>query len=203
METLPFYDRVTPAALATIAGSSAIMDSFKYRQSLQIHPDEMKRYLKKSFNLGLCYAGFAREPSFSQARGAGKAAFLSCAYDVATDWGKPESTQTCFEQILHAEVSPDLAVMAMNLLERDKQGVLQYDGLERGIVATHFVLEMMGLKETYAREIDIDQLGILLQIVDDIMDYEDGVRTGDQNCLTSENRREYLERIVTELDKKK
>ena len=70
------------------------------------------------------------------------------------------------------------------------------DGLERGIVATEFIIQLMRVREIFDRKCDIRQLGLNLQIVDDVLDWEDDTSKGDQNCLTNiKLREEYLRRL--------
>lgn len=190
--------------LPVIAVRQALQLSLQYAKDLEIKPSEIFRYLKKSASLAACYAGFAQNLSRDQAAGAGKAAFLSCAYDVVSDWGKSPALCSKFEQILNKEVSVDLADMALGLLNRDLNSGLEYDGLERGIVATRFVLEMMGLKEFFRDKVDVDELGVNLQIVDDVLDYESDIKAGDQNCLTSlKNRYAYLRQLLDFFDEQR
>lgn len=187
--------------LPVVVAATGLVDSIRYAHALQIKPDETRRYFKKTVDLSMCYAGFMQDRSFSQARGAGHAAFLSCAYDVVTDWGKPRDLQTSFARILDSQTSPDLADMALDLLKRDTEGVLLDDGLERGVVALEFVLQMMRVREIFDRKCDIRQLGLDLQIVDDVLDWEDDVSKGDQNCLTNtELREKYLKRLPDDLN---
>ena len=186
--------------LPAIAIGSSLIDSARYAHTLQINHSEWNRYFKKSANLAMCYSGFAQDISIRQAQGAGHAAFLSCAYDVVTDWGKDAKLQSAYTKILEAETTATLTKMAMDLLDRDVNGVLLDDGLERGIVATEFVLQMMGIRRVYERKCDIRQLGLNLQIVDDVLDYEGDVAQGDQNCLTNAVlRKAYLKRLPNDL----
>lgn len=59
---------------------------------------------------------------------------------------------------------------------------------------------MMGLQRLFEEKTDVDQLGIHLQIVDDVLDYRDDVVAGDQNCLTADKRDEYLTSLVQTFD---
>ncbi len=191
-------------ALPVIAATTGIVDSIKYAHTLQIKPSELWRYFKKSANLAVCYVGFAQDISLTQARGAGHAAFLSCAYDVVTDWQKPVSLQNTYAGILCKEASNELVVMALGLLDRDLRGVLLEDGLERGVVATESVLRMMSVRDIFDKKCNIQQLGLNLQIVDDVLDYDDDIKQGDQNCLTNTTFREaYLRRLPEDLDDSK
>lgn len=186
--------------LAVIAAATGLTDNIRYAHVLQIEPSEYRRYFRKTANISSCYAGFAQRFSLDQARGAGHAAFLTCAYDVVTDWGKSPSLQNAFASILYARTSPELANMGLDLLDRDTRGVLADDGLERGVVTLEFLLRMMNVRGVFARKCDIRQIGLNLQIVDDVLDYEDDVVMGDQNCLTNLERREsYLGRLKSDL----
>lgn len=202
MERPRYYDQLAIPYHTTLAVSSGLYHSAKYRSKLEVTPTENNRYFRKSRNLSMCYAGFVQDPfSRSQALDAGKAAFLSCAFDVASDWNKGPSVLNSFEDIVFHEVTPPLADMAIDLLYRDIEGKLKYDGLERGIVATRFILEMMGLQDSFETKTDVDNLGIQLQIVDDVLDYKEDVLVGDQNCLTSDRRDEYLNSFLVDLGK--
>jgi hypothetical protein len=47
---------------------------------------------------------------------------------------------------------------------------------------------------------DLENLGELLQIVDDVYDYEDDAAAGDQNCLVTTRRDVYLRRLLDDLN---
>lgn len=194
-------DRSLGCLLSVAAAATGLVDNIKYAHTLRLRFSELRRYFKKTVDLGMCYAGFAQNFSLDQAKGAGHAAFLSCAFDAVTDWGKPADLQASYARILHSEASPELTEMALGLLDRDVNGILLYDGLERGVIATEFVLQMMGVREIFDRKCDIKQLGIDLQIVDDVLDYKDDMSKGDQNCLTNTKlRAAYLRRLQDDFD---
>ncbi len=185
---------------ASIAVGRSQQLALRYRSPLEIRREELSRYFSKSASLALCYQGFGTNCDLSQAEGAGRAAFLSCAYDVATDWREDDPKwPAIFEQIVRREASPELAEMALDLYRRDAGESLTDDGLERGIIAFRFVLSMMGLTEQFQKKTDIDNLGLLLQVVDDVLDYESDTTTGDLNCINSPKAQEYLHRLDTEM----
>ena len=71
------------------------------------------------------------------------------------------------------------------------------DGLERGAIALRFILKMMRCEaQREAMWGDLTDLGELLQIVDDVLDYEDDAAAGEQNCLLTANRAIYLARFL-------
>lgn len=201
MTNIKEIDKKLGYPLAAVATLTGLTDNIKYIHTLQIKSSELPRYFRKTIDLSMCYAGFAQDFSFNQARGAGHAAFLSCAYDVVTDWGKPAHLQTTFAQILRSKASPELTSPALGLLDRDSKGALLDDGLERGATALEFVLQMMKVREIFDRKCSIQQLGTSLQIVDDVIDWESDVSKGDENCLTNVGLREtYLSRLQEDFD---
>lgn len=186
----------------TLAALSAILRSVEYARVLGIRRRELIRYLKKSVSFGLCYAGFGTPGRMREAWMAGEAAFLCCAYDVVTDWRHYDDTaRKTFEVILRARVpKPEIQYIAIGLYDKERFDALCADGLERGAIALRFTLKMMGCER--ARETawgDLDRLGYLLQIVDDVLDFEEDVATGDTNCLKSPRRDMYLARLRSEL----
>lgn len=194
-------DKKLGYALAAVAAATGFADNLRYAQTLQIKPSEIGRYLKKTANISICYAGFAQRFSFDQARSAGHAAFLTCAYDVVTDWGKPKDLQSSFASIIRVRASPELANMGLDLLNRDVRGVLDDDGLERGVTTLEFLLRMMNIREVFDRKCDIRRLGLNLQIIDDVIDWEDDSVKGDWNCLANTELREvYLKHIQEDFD---
>lgn len=186
-----------------IAVLSALILSVKYGRLLKIKRKEWKRYLKKSVSLSLCYAGFAELGKLREAWMSGKAAFLCCAYDIVTDWRNfDQNERAIFERILCVVTrQPEIQTLAIKLYEKELSNQLENDGLDRGSVALRFVLKMMRCEK--AREIvwsDLDELGQLLQIVDDVLDYEEDLAYGDTNCLTSEKKNFYLNQLLLKLN---
>jgi hypothetical protein len=185
-----------------VAAYSALVHSLQYAGALAISRTERVRYIKKSIRLALCYAAFGTPWNFREAWKAGKAAFLSCAYDVVTDWRQfDEAARSAFQRILADSSHGELKELAMTLYDRDSNNQLSGDGLERGAVALKFILKTMGCeKQRAATWGDLTKLGELLQIVDDVFDYEEDVAAGDQNCLTTANRTAYLRRLLEDLN---
>jgi hypothetical protein len=138
----------------------------------------------KSINLALCYRGFSPSKDLRSARDAGRAAFYCCAYDVVTDWRNYDNSAfQWFKHLLNREVTGDLAMIAFRLYEQERNGLLQLDGLSRGINALEFVTKLIGSDEHIRRNFDFLNLGVVMQIVDDVLDLEDDRRNGELNCL--------------------
>ncbi len=123
---------------------------------------------------------------------------MSCAYDVASDWREePIEFLEVFSDIVKEESTPQLAQMAIDLFKKDIDRVLSDDGLERGIIAFKFVIMMMGVEKQFEEKIETEKLGLLLQIVDDILDHEEDTISGDWNCLNTEKKSEYIELLLS------
>lgn len=128
---------------------------------------------------------------------------LSCAYDVVTDWRHFEhEARVGFVKVMHSlHLSLELQNMAMALYDKEVHDNLTMDGLDRGSIALRFTLKVMGC-ETERQELwgDLDEIGRLCQIVDDVLDYEHDLLTGDKNCLASINRDDYLRLLITKFN---
>ena len=185
-----------------VAALSAFLRSFQYAGTLQISRAERVAYTKKCIRLALCYAGFATPWNLREAWKAGEAALLSCAYDVATDWRHfDKDARTAFESLLSELSTDELRILAIALYDKDLSNQLAADGLQRGAIALEFILKTMGCeKERAARWGNLIELGEMLQIVDDVLDYEDDIAAGDLNCLTTKNRVAYLRHLCRALN---
>jgi hypothetical protein len=188
-----------------VAALSAFLRSVKYASVLKISRAEQVPYVKKALRLALCYAGFGAPWNLKEAWKAGEAAFLSCAYDVVTDWRRfGEEERRAFEDISKSLSGVELRELALALYDKDLKSQLSEDGLERGAIALRFILKTMGCEaQREAAWGDLDELGALLQIVDDVLDYEDDVAADQQNCLRTANRDVYLTRLLEGLSGEK
>lgn len=188
-----------------VAALSAFSRSIQYAGVLGITKAERIRYLKKSISLALCYAGFGTPWNVMEAWKAGEAAFLSCAYDVVTDWRHFDvKARSAFESVLTDLSRVELRELALTLYDKELRNQLLDDGLERGDIALRFILKTMGCEtQREATWGDLSDLGQLLQIVDDVLDYEDDAAVGDLNCLRTAKRDLYLGRLLEGLSSDK
>lgn len=158
-----------------------------------------RRFVRKTVNCALCYVGLGATGSWREAWQAGRASFLSTAFDAATDWRQFDPRAVAaFDRVLTAMVAdPELARLTRDLLARKRTREFSDDGLERGILALRLILGLMG--STAARERQwngLSDVGQTLQLIDDVLDYEDDVRRGDLTSLTSARARAYLTTLV-------
>ncbi len=181
-----------------VAALRALILCARYASTLNISHAERVRYVKKSIRLALCFAGFGTPWNLIEAWKAGQAAFFCCAYDVVTDWRhfEPKAGRR-LEIILNGFSEIELYPLALVLYDKEANNELAADGLERGAISLRFILKMMGCEtEREASWGDLDNLGQLLQIVDDVFDYESDAIAGEQNCLRTANRDIHLTRLL-------
>jgi hypothetical protein len=88
------------------------------------------------------------------------------------------------------------AELAISLYWQEKKEQLKDDGLSRGTIALQFVTKVMGSESAIRQKTDFNQLGIVMQIVDDVLDVEDDRRDHKMNSLFSSKRNEYLAELV-------
>ncbi|MGA3028003.1 MAG: hypothetical protein ABSF98_24890 [Bryobacteraceae bacterium] len=177
--------------------------SLGHARALGIRRQEYGRYFQKSIDLALCYAGFDAGGRVASAWRAGEAAFLCCAYDVVTDWrGFARDSRGAFEHILCLRTHDRrLRQLALGLYDQEKSNTLNDDGLERGAIALRLVLSIMKCNDTHSPLwTNVDAAGRLLQIVDDVLDYEGDLMRGEANCLISPRRCIYLRQLLGSLD---
>ena len=171
--------------------------SLRHSRRLHLNTGEFCTLLRKSANLSLCYRGFSFKSDIRTATGISHSAFCCSAYDLVTDgrdFDKASIDQ--FESILSDLVNPDLQNLALTLIEKEVGRELGDDGLSRGIDALQFVLRCVGSECEFSRYFDVTNIGILMQIVDDVLDLEEDTATGDLNCLNTARRDGYLNQLL-------
>ena len=167
--------------------------SIRYQRTFDVSVGEYTRYWLKSINLALCYRGFSDNCEARSLIGAGKAAFFCCAFDVITDWRNFDPVlYKRFEFLAKQSLTAEQAELATGLYWQEKEGELKENGLSRGTTALHFVTKIMGSESAIRQKTDFNHLGIVMQIVDDVIDVEDDRRDHKTNCLFSSKRNDYL-----------
>jgi hypothetical protein len=117
-----------------------------------------------------------------------------------TDWRAfDEASFNWFKTLLNHDLPSHVAEIAFKLYEQDKSGKLQNDGLSRGIIALELVTRLIGSYEFIQSRFDFKRLGIIMQIVDDVLDYENDRLGGELNCLITSStyqRNEYIRELL-------
>ncbi len=179
-----------------LSALTALFWSVRYHRTLGIRASEARRYYVKSINLALCYRAFDGHGLPQHPEKAGRAAFLSCAYDVTSDWrGFTQDATLTFETVLRQLAPSPLADLALTLYHRDRLAQLDDDGLERGAVSLEFICGLMGSSADFD-PFTVPELGLLCQIVDDVLDLEGDVQRDELNCLRTPNRGLHLAALL-------
>lgn len=183
----------SPERNGFVAGGALLLSEI-HGDELDISANERERYLLKSLHFALYFSGFSQTGRVGELMGAARAAFLCCAYDVITDWRKFDPQYLpLFTAYLDRYATEELKQLALDLYRKDQNTMLEDDGLERGWIALRFIVELMGIREQYEQQgIDIRHVGRILQIVDDVLDFEEDRNAGETNCLLSEHKTRYL-----------
>lgn len=181
----------------TISVLAALRMASKYRRPMRIDRVELKRYLFKTFNLALCYRGFATSRSISDSIRCGQAAFYCCAYDVITDWRNFDpDLRVWYEKLLTNNVPAEIARLALDLYRDDRENQLERDGLSRGGIAAEFITRLVGNFDEVNSRFSVEYLGVLFQLVDDVLDIDEDIRDNATNCLLSSSRDDYLKMLI-------
>lgn len=171
---------------------------WKYGTFLQMDILDQKKILGKSIRLFLMYIWFGLESTRITIGGAARSAFLSATYDWITDGPKKSpQLQQKFLKILW-EIAPNNSMNAKieEMLYKDVSWELQDDGLERGTISFVSVLEEMGLLSIYqAGWLNLEEIGAMLQVIDDIDDLEQDVEEWNWNALNTPRKQQYIDRM--------
>ena len=151
---------------------------------------------KKSIRLYLSLLAFMdQERPENQLQGGMISAVITAVYDYETDWVpilNPVKSRTF--ALLNKYVADSHAQkIAHQLFANDLGQRLSADGLERGSVALTFyraLIQSRWMSEYSSSE--INTFGRSLQMVDDLLDYEDDQRLGHTNCFLTPDQNRFL-----------
>lgn len=170
---------------------------FVYRKEMDMSILESKKFFPKCHNLFVSYLAFSSTGSKEEVYWAAVAWFLSAYYDWVTDGPRPTpETQEKFFDILQI-LSPKTSVntMVRDMMQKDISRTLTEDGLERWSTSFIAILDMMWILDDYKKKCDVVELWKMLQVIDDIDDYEQDKRDGDWNVFCTEHGRDYYDRM--------
>jgi hypothetical protein len=190
---------LTIHGIEVLAAIRAVGLSLRSARRLGVRGTELVRFVKKSINFSICFAGLAPCARFRQIWGVGTSAFLCSAYDVISDWRDFDPGLWRVYSGLLGKLVPceQTRLIAIILYEKELNRALTNDGLERGVLALDFALQLMDVRDDcLVRWHTLERVGTLLQIADDILDLEEDLRNGDQNCLRTPRRCKHLSEFV-------
>lgn len=170
---------------------------FTYRTKMDMSILESKRFFPKCHNLFVSYLAFGQNWSREEVYWAAISAFLSAYYDWVTDGPRPTpEAQKQFMEILNV-LSPITSAnkSVEDMLQKDIWGILAEDGLERWSISFIFILQTMGILNDFQAKCDVEEVGKMLQVIDDIDDYESDKENWDWNVFCTERAKYYYGRI--------
>ncbi len=187
-----------PKTIAYPDGIKMLLEIFfTYRNEIGLKIFESKKFFTKCHNLFLMYLEFAKNPTKEETSWAAISAFLSAYYDWVTDGSRiSREAQSKFLEILwKLSTKSRLNSLIKDMLEKDITKTLDNDWLERGSASFVFILEMMWLRNKYEQKCDIWEVWRMLQVIDDIDDYEKDRANWDWNVFCTEQVQFYYERM--------
>jgi hypothetical protein len=170
----------------------------RYAAALGITSDERRRYRRKAVFCGLCFVGLGARRTWREAWLAGRAAFLSTAFDVATDWRRFDArARRAFAVVLADHVDAETARLALALYDAKRDGRLDDDGLARGAPAVALILRVMECEEERTVHWgDVAAVGRTLQVIDDVLDLDGDRARREANCLMTPRASVHLASLV-------
>ena len=154
---------------------------------------------RKAVSLYLSFLAFTDESRpLSQLDRAMACAVISAVYDYDSDHEFGNRGGRNFLTVLHQMVdSVPAKALAIRLFEKDTTHSLSAGGLERGSVALHVYRLVIGSAwmQGYS-DADIDIFGRRLQMIDDLLDFENDRLAEDMNCfLDTEHQGQYVAEV--------
>ena len=160
-------------------------------------------YIKKSINLSLCYIEFFNNRTFKNIVKNSQAAFSCSIYDYATDYKVGELEYQLFLEEISKFCSPKLVSLVKDLRSKEINNLLTDDGLERGIISLDFIIGHIGIESEWDVNFKLNNkndIGLALQLIDDVLDYHEDKAYKHLNCLIVGNKQEYIQTIPLKID---
>ncbi len=166
-----------------------------YKGEFDIQKHEIQRAVQKAFHLSLLYSDlFSEQFSWKEVYVLSQAGVASTLYDISSDWWKSLSIYRWKLLFALRELGwEEAAKIGIDLFDKDIEGKLENDGLERGVTTLEYIIAS-GWTDflNQMNSSTVHTLGFFLQIVDDILDYEEDIKTDDTNCFRSCNADNYV-----------
>lgn len=172
--------------------------TFSQLRGFDLPPSSRARYAIKAANLSLCFLGFSIHRGREALKRSAQVGMLASLFDLGSDGlhFRP-SALAQLQAIVTTTVDHDTAAIIFELMERKRARQIQLCGLERGIDALRIITKHLQSEKMWESEAQFREVGILCQVVDDILDYENDLALGDLNFLCFEDPMPYVEKLLT------
>lgn len=171
--------------------SRACLRKFDISQQTRLH------CAAKASNLSMCFLGFSIHRGEAYFNRSAELGVLAAIFDLVSDQLKFDSRGVrCFSDLLREVLEPELAAISLDTLNRKKEASFVLSGLERGIPALRVIIRHLHAEESWVTESDVIRVGILCQIVDDVLDYRSDFRRDELNFLKQEGWQQYVQGLL-------
>lgn len=155
------------------------------------------RYAAKAGNLATCFLGFSIHRGEEYYQRAADLGVLASIFDLASDGLNFDCAATDkFRHLSLTILGGEAADILFALMDQKKAGAIPRNGLDRGIAALRVILKHLDAEEAWASDNQIARSGILLQVVDDVLDYSQDITTAHLNFLRYENSSAYINALL-------
>jgi hypothetical protein len=169
----------------------ALLPRFEVSQAKRVH------YTIKAANLAVSFLGFSIDGGQEFLVRSADLGVLASLFDLSSDgMSFDREAVRRFQTIVQSTLDASTAQIIFDLLSRKKDGAIRVHGLERGVDALHIVLKHLRADVFWKSEADVREVGILCQVVDDVLDYENDIVRGELNFLRAGDSRVYLDKLV-------
>jgi hypothetical protein len=182
--------------------------SMTFKSSFEFcHFKSRLKHSTKAGNLSICFLGFATKFNAKAVQKSAELGMMSSLFDLVSDGLRYEVSAV--EKYLNKceEIfSQSSSRILTDLLQAKKKNQIPLDGLKRGEIALIVVLDHLGELEEFNKLQSTSEIGELLQIVDDLLDFEEDAKSNHLNFLKGANGevglRKLLDRKISSLFEK-
>lgn len=175
----------------------AVFLARRHLSEFQLSPYDRLFYIIKAANLAICFLGYSIHSGEAWFRRSAELGVLGSIFDLASDGRHfaPTAVRT-FRSVVDAITAGETRRMILDLFDRKERRQLPAQGLERGVDALRIVLSHLRVEESWPSEAKIYEVGVLCQVVDDLLDVEGDLARGELNFLRHPNSTNYIQMLM-------
>jgi hypothetical protein len=175
---------------------SAFQTTWTCTAPFRISPFARLHTSVKAGNLSACFLGFCSANDDRNSRRSAELGLLAALFDLCSDQlAYEKSALDRFNQFADCILDRSPAEILRDLMDKKMRKALRNDGLDRGVGAFRVVLKHLQTEAFWEKRINVDDVGLILQIVDDVLDRSHDRRRGELNFLEHRNAANYLQRL--------
>ena len=122
---------------------------------------------------------------------------LAAVFDLVSDDLKYDlGARTLLKKLSNELLDSSVAELLFDLMSRKQKGGFGLNGLERGVGAFRAVIKHLKSDAHWRDENEILSCGVLLQVVDDLLDIQHDAARGELNFMQCENSHIYISQLM-------